>query len=228
LEQRFGSAGHRELARQAVRQSLVVLKNSQDLLPIPKDATRIHLAGRNANNIGNQCGGWTIEWQGAGGEITEGTTILEAVQDTVSEQTVVTYSLNGVGASGSNVALVVIGEKLYAEMVGDRSNLGLELPDIDVVDRLHEQRIPIVVVLIAGRPLILEPIWDKATAIVVAWLPGTEGQGVADVLFGDFSPTGKLPCSWPRNMGQIPINIGDPDYDPLFELGFGLEFDPRN
>jgi beta-glucosidase len=225
LTELIGSAQHRAVAREAVRQSLVLLKNEKHLLPLPKDLKHIHVAGRNADDLGSQCGGWTITWQGQTGDITTGTTILEAIKNTVSANTTVTFSRDGSGAAGADVGIVVVGETPYAEWEGDRTDLGLARVDINAINAVRQAGVPVVVILISGRPLIVEPELENWDVLIAAWLPGTEGQGVADVLFGEVSPSGKLPCSWPRTMGQIPINYGDPDYDPLFEVGFGLGYE---
>jgi len=221
LTVQIGSDSHRAVARECVRQSLVLLKKKDNILPMPKENFKIHVAGKNADDLGNQCGGWTISWQGSSGEITTGTTILQAIEQAAPNATI-SYSVDGTGASGSDIGVVVIGETPYAEGQGDRSDLSLARNDIAAVRNVKNAGIPVIVVLISGRPMILEPIWHFCDALIAAWLPGTEGQGVADVLFGDYVPNGKLSHSWPRNMLQIPINFGDTDYDPLFEYGFGI------
>ena len=221
----FGADKHRQVARQAVRESLVLLKNDNRILPLCKTAQRIHVAGDSAQNIGDQCGGWTIDWQGKSGKVTTGgTTILEAIQDTVPAGTKVTYTKDGKGAAGADVVVVVVGEKPYAEFMGDSADLSLSAEDKAVVANAKKADIPVVVILLSGRPLVIPKIMEQADALVAAWLPGTEGQGVADVIFGDFKPTGKLSFSWPRSAEQHPINAGDETYDPLFELGFGLSY----
>lgn len=225
LHASFGSAEHRAVARDAVRQSLVLLKNERKALPLAKTAARIHVAGRAADDIGNQCGGWTVEWQGKSGAVTTGgTTILDAIRKAVSPTTQVTFAADGSGAAGADVVVAVIGETPYAEMLGDRTDLALDPGDVSTVHALKKAGVPLVVVLLSGRPMILEPVLADADAIVAAWLPGTEGQGVADVLFGDYRPTGKLSYSWPRSMAQLPLNVGDSRYDPLFAFGFGLTY----
>ncbi len=225
LHQTFGSLEHRQVARQAVRESLVLLKNERRTLPISKQAARIHVGGKSADDLGNQCGGWTITWQGRSGDVTPGgTTILSAIKQSVSKNTEVTFSKDGTGAAGANMGIVVIGETPYAEGRGDRADLSLAKEDIEAVENMKKAGIPVVVILLSGRPMIINEVLDRSDAFIAAWLPGTEGQGVADVLFGDYKPAGKLSFSWPRSMSQIPINIGDRNYDPLFKYGYGLRY----
>ena len=139
LHQSFGSPEHRQVARECVRQSLVLLKNKNRTLPISKRLKRIHVAGSSGNDIGNQCGGWTISWQGKSGNITTGgTTILQAIQDTVSQNTNVTFSKDGSGSDGADVGIVVIGETPYAEMLGDRKDLSLSPEDVAVVEKIKQ------------------------------------------------------------------------------------------
>jgi beta-glucosidase len=183
------------------------------------------VGGKSADDIGNQCGGWTIDWQGRSGNVTPGgTTILKAVQDTVSSGTKVSFSKDGTGAGGADVGIVVVGEMPYAEGVGDRADLTLAAQDLTAINNMKQAGIPVVVVLFSRRPMIINDALSQCDAFIAAWLPGTEGQGVADVLFGDYKPTGKLSFSWPRSMAQNPINVGDASYDPLFKYGFGLSF----
>jgi len=224
LQKSFGSSEHRALARQAVRESLVLLKNEKHALPLAKSAKRIHVAGKNADDIGNQCGGWTITWQGKSGPTTQGTTVLAGLRAAVAPGGQVSYSRDGSGALGADVAVAVVGETPYAEGSGDREDLGLPKEDLDVVAALKKSGVPLVVVVISGRPLILGDALTMADAVVAAWLPGSEGEGVADVLFGDYKPTGKLSFSWPRSNAQIPVNVGDAAYDPLFAYGYGLTY----
>jgi beta-glucosidase len=225
LHKSFGSAEHRAVARDAVRKSLVLLKNDNNILPIAKTTSRIHVGGKSADDIGNQCGGWTVQWQGQSGDVTTGgTTILEAIKDTVANGAQVTFAKDGGGAKGANLGILVIGEPPYAEGNGDTAELSLSAEDVAAFKEMNSAGLPVVVVLISGRPLILEPIINEADAIVAAWLPGTEGQGVADVLFGDYAPTGKLSFTWPKSVDQIPINVGDAKYDPQYAFGFGLSY----
>ena len=220
----FGSAAHREVARRAVRQSLVLLKNEKKALPLSRTARRIHVAGRNADDLGNQMGGWTVQWQGHSGTQTTGTTILAALKAAAGPGTQVTYSRDGQGAAGADVAVVVVGETPYAEFMGDRADLNLSSEDRQAVANARKAGVPVVLVIVSGRPLILGDALEQADAVVAAWLPGTEGAGVADVLFGDYKPTGKLSFTWPRSMEQIPINVGDGRYEPLFPFGYGLTY----
>jgi beta-glucosidase len=225
LQKSFGSAEHRQVARECVRESLVLLKNENKTLPVSKKQARIHVAGKSADDIGNQCGGWTVAWQGQSGDVMPGgTTILKAIQNTVSKGAKVTFSKDGAGAAGADVGIVVIGETPYAEMLGDREDLSLAKEDVTAIENMKKAGIKVVAVLLSGRPMILDKVLGQCDAFVAAWLPGTEGQGVADVLFGDYKPTGKLSVSWPRSMAQIPINFGDKSYDPLFKYGFGLTY----
>ena len=225
LHASFGSAEHRAVARESVRASLVLLKNERKTLPISKRAGRIHVAGKNADDLGNQCGGWTISWQGNSGNVTTGgTTILKAIQQSVSPQTKVTFAQDGSGAEGADLAVVVIGETPYAEMIGDRKDLAVADEDVAAVEAVKRAGIPVIVVLLSGRPMIIDKVLDKADAFVAAWLPGSEGRGVTDVLFGDYNFSGTLSFSWPRSMDQIPINVGDANYDPLFKYGHGLQY----
>jgi beta-glucosidase len=225
LQASFGSSAHREVARQCVRQSLVLLKHDRKILPLRKTAKRIHVAGKNADDIGNQCGGWTIDWQGRSGKVMPGgTTILTAIKNAVSSKTEVTFSIDGTNARGADVAVVVIGERPYAEGRGDRTDLSLAAEDIAAIENLEREGIPVVVILVSGRPLLIEPVLSKCRAFIAAWLPGTEGQGIADVLFGDYHPTGKLSMSFPHSMADALSNVGDKIYAPLFKFGYGLTY----
>lgn len=232
-----GSEEHRELAREAVQKSLVLLKNEDRALPIAQDTPVIFVAGVAADDIGTQCGGWTIEWQGAPGNITEGTTILDAIKATVSQDTFVQFNkfakYNNITDDSGNpliadVGIAVVGEKPYAEGVGDSADLALSEADVNLIERLRERSKKLVVILISGRPLIITAQLPLADAFVAAWLPGTEGQGVADVLFGAVPSTGKLPYTWPRTVEQIPFDfdhLGTGDDAPLFPFGYGLQTD---
>ncbi|MCG5214260.1 glycoside hydrolase family 3 N-terminal domain-containing protein [Streptosporangium soli] len=222
-----GSADHRALAREAVAKSQVVLKNSGKVLPLARDNNKIFVAGKSADDIGNQSGGWTISWQGSSGAITTGTTILRGIRDTAGPSTTVTYSQNGSGIDSSyKAAVAVVGETPYAEGQGDRpGSLGLDQADLNTIATLRASGVPVIVVLVSGRPLDIAAQLPNWNGLVAAWLPGTEGRGVADVLFGAVAPTGKLPVTWMNSASQQPINDGD-GKTPLFPYGFGLTYEP--
>lgn len=224
----FGGADHRALAREAVRKSATLLKNDGHILPLSKGA-KIFVAGAKANDIGYQSGGWTISWQGSPGNITPGTTILQGIQNAVTNSANVTYSATGAGAAGNDVAIVVVGESPYAEMNGDVGtgqpipNLDLSASDQSVLDQVKGSGVPTIVVMLSGRPMNITGRLADWKAFVAAWLPGTEGEGFADVLFGDYDFTGKLPVSWPADFtNAIKVNAGDANYAPLFPFGYGL------
>ena len=220
----FGSKKHRKIAKEAVRQSAVLLKNNNDILPLSKKTKSIHVAGIGANDIGMQCGGWTLEWQGKMGNITEGTTILDGIKSTVSKKTEITYSKDGLGGENAEVGIIVIGEKPYAEGIGDKENLSLSKQDILVIENMKKLNIPLVVIMLSGRPLIVSDEINSWDAFIAAWLPGTEGDGISDILFGDYKPTGKLAFSWPKSMDQIPHDYKSNTVKPLFDYKFGLTY----
>ncbi len=233
-----GSEAHRELAREAVRKSLVLLKNDHQTLPLAKDTPLIFVAGPGANDIGRQSGGWTIEWQGKAGNITPGTTLLEGIKNIVTADTTVEYDPTGrfetvTDKNGhpaiAEVGIAVVGELPYAEGLGDREDLSLSSEDAMLIEKVGQHSQKLVVILISGRPMIITPQLAQADALVAAWLPGTEGQGVADVLFEDYPFTGKLPYTWPRAMSQLPFDFvhlsktGCDSDAPLFPFGYGLD-----
>jgi beta-glucosidase len=227
---------HRALARQAVSESLVLLKNEGQVLPIPSEVETVLVGGPAADDIGIQSGGWTIEWQGLEGEITPGTTVLEGIEAGASESTTVYYEPTGKVArvlmdDGSTLApdlcLGVVGERPYAEGVGDSADLALPKTDLTMLANMRAGCDNLVVVLLSGRPVIVTPWLEEWDALVAAWLPGTEGGGVADVLFGEVAFSGKLPYTWPSAVDQLPfdfdnLDIGDPGV--LFPFGYGLEY----
>jgi beta-glucosidase len=225
-----GCAEHRQLAREAVSKSLVLLKNEAGALPLSVDTPLIYVAGRAADDIGIQCGGWTVEWLGQPGPITPGTTILQAIRAACSPTAAVAYDPLGefVGRAGRAAAgIAVVGELLpYAEGIGDRADLSLSAEDRAVIRALRGRCERLVVILISGRPLVVSDWVDQVDALVAAWLPGTEGQGVADVLFGDAPFTGRLPYTWPRSMDQLPFDFShlpaSGPRSPLYPYGYGL------
>lgn len=226
LTAQIGSAEHREVARECVRASLVLLKNNKKTLPLSKEIKNLAVVGRAADDIGIQCGGWTISWQGQAGKnaIKGGTTILEGIRKTAPDATI-TYSTDGSNAKGADAIVLVVGELPYAEMMGDRTNLALSTEDLALVEKVKAAGAPIVTILISGRPMMINSALEASSAFIAAWLPGSEGQGVADVLFGDYKPTGKLPMTWPRSMDQIPIHKDSPNAkQALFRYGYGLKY----
>ncbi|XBI58915.1 uncharacterized protein [Aegilops tauschii subsp. strangulata] len=227
----IGCKEHRLLAREAVRKSLVLLKNGKNrkepFLPLAKNAKRILVAGTHADNIGYQCGGWTIAWHGDSGKITPGTSILEAIQESVEVETEVVYEECPIDATIEagkfSYAIVVVGEVPYAESLGDRTDLSIPFNGSDLITRVAS-KVPTLVIVISGRPLVIEPqVLEKVDALVAAWLPGSEGMGVADCLFGDHDFVGTLPVTWFRSDDQLPINTGGANYGPLFPSGYGLK-----
>jgi beta-glucosidase len=222
-----GSDANRELAREAVAKSLVLLKNDNAALPIARDAGLVYVAGAFADDIGIQCGGWTIEWQGKPGNITPGTTILQAIEATAGGEVQFNRFGNFDEGRKADVAIVVVGERPYAEGRGDNANPALSDIDVGLIQRVREQSETVIVVLISGRPLIITEVLPYADAFVAAWLPGTEGQGVVDVLFGDRPFTGKTSFSWPRSAEQLPFDFANLPAEgcdaPLFPYGYGLD-----
>ncbi len=217
----FGSRAHQEVAREAVRKSLVLLKNDGNLLPLPKTPGRLLIAGQAADDLGLQCGGWTIDWMGRPGAITEGTTILAGIRATVAADTELIYSPTAEFEPSvkAEVGILVIGETPYAEGQGDTDNLTLTPEQRVLIDRMKRHCAKLVIILVSGRPLIITEHLDDWTALVAAWLPGSEGAGVADVLFGDQPFVGKLGHHWPRDMASIPVRDVA---DSLWPFGYGL------
>ncbi|CAL4935963.1 unnamed protein product [Urochloa decumbens] len=223
---RAGTGGCEEILGAAEKREIPA-RSVAPLLPLPKKAGKILVAGSHAHNLGYQCGGWSIEWQGgSGNNLTAGTTILSAIKAAVDPGTQVVYSEepgNRVLADKYDYAVVAVGEPPYAEAAGDNLNLTIPAPGPSVI-RTVCKAVKCVVVVVSGRSLVVEPYLGGVDALVAAWLPGTEGQGqgVADVLFGDYGFTGRLPVTWFRSVEQLPMNAGDAHYDPLFPFGFGL------
>ncbi|KAK6145288.1 hypothetical protein DH2020_022108 [Rehmannia glutinosa] len=220
---------HKKLAREAVRKSLVLLKNGKDqkkpFLPLDRNAKRILVVGRHADDLGYQCGGWTATWEGKSGRITTGTTILDAIKEVAGDKTEVIYEQNPsrtlVGRDYS-FAIVVVGEGPYVESGGDSTELKIHFNGAQLINMVAHE-VPTLAILISGRPLALEPmLLDKIDALVAAWLPGSEGGGIVDVIFGDHEFQGRLPVTWFKNVEQLPMHAQDNSYDPLFPIGFGL------
>ncbi|GAA2229929.1 glycoside hydrolase family 3 protein [Streptomyces nogalater] len=217
----IGSPEHRKIARRAAAESQVLLKNTGGLLPLKK-TQKVYVAGSNADDIGNQTGGWTVTWQGSSGNIVPGTTILEGLRKAGGQ---VTYSKDASAPTGGHdVGVVVVGETPYAEGAGDVGNghdLTLSAADRAAVDKVCAA-MECAVLIVSGRPQLIGDRLDEIDALVASWLPGTEGDGVADVLYGKRPFTGQLPVSWPKSESQLPINVGDTAYDPQFPYGWGL------
>jgi beta-glucosidase len=226
----LGSAAHRAVARQAVRESLVLLKNAGHVLPL-RPGARILLAGDGADSMTRQTGGWTLTWQGTGttrDDFPNGETIAEAMRAAAREAGgAVELAADGRYATRPDVAVVVYGEEPYAEFQGDRADVAFDDAGghLALLRRLKAEGIPTVSVFLSGRPLWVNAHLNASDAFVAAWLPGSEGGGVADMLHGKAKFTGKLPYSWPRASNQTALNVGDPGYAPLFAYGHGLTLD---
>jgi len=282
-----GDPEHRKIARDAVRKSVVLLKNNSNVLPINEDQ-KIYLVGSGANNLGMQNGGWTVEWQGRftpdfltldenndafiqqsemiklykdvysfkfdngatinlfsrydknkNGKISKeefqsyeesspfqpnGTSIYSAIKNLVSNKSLLTYDPRANNIDGNGVIIAVIGEYPYAEGYGDNGELAISPFDQSVLEKCYASNKELIVIMLSGRPLIINKHIDNWDSFLAAWLPGMAGEGVIDVLYGNYNPTGKLSFSWPKNITQIPIDVKDSDYDPLFKFGFGLRY----
>jgi beta-glucosidase len=233
----IGAPDHRAVARQAVRESLVLLKNSDGILPLDRNSN-VLVAGSGANDIGKQSGGWTVTWQGTGNTNSDfpgGTTIYQGIQSVVNSAGGTTRLSSSGNWSGTkpDVAIVVFGESPYAEGQGDLSNIEYQngiKSDLAMLESLKSQDIPVISVFITGRPLWVNKELNASNAFVAAWLPGSEGAGIADVIFRNVSGDinydfkGKLSFSWPKFTSQIILNRNDDNYDPLFPYGFGLSY----
>ncbi|MET0356167.1 MAG: glycoside hydrolase family 3 N-terminal domain-containing protein [Cellvibrio sp.] len=236
----LGAPEHREIARQAVRESLVLLKNKNNLLPLARNQ-KILVAGDGADNIGKQSGGWSVSWQGTGNtnaDFPGATSIYAGINKIVSEAGgKAMLSVDGSFKEKPDVAIVVFGEDPYAEMQGDLGDVSYKPrnpADWELLKKLRSQNIPVVSLFISGRPLWVNREINASDAFVATWLPGTEGQGVADVIFKNakgginYDMKGRLSFSWPKRADQTPLNVGDKNYDPLFAYGYGLSYGDKN
>jgi beta-glucosidase len=238
-QDKIGSRAHHKVAREAAAKSSVLLKNEDETLPLGSRGD-VYVAGSNADNIGNQAGGWTITWQGNSNHVIPGTTILDGIRS-LSRGSVTYSKTASAPISPSDTGIVVVGETPYSEGFGDVGgprwgfdpgengvlrpvkDMQLSAEDKAAVDKVCAEARSCTVVVVSGRPLIIDPPQlSSIDALVAAWLPGSEGAGVADTLFGRRGFTGKLPMTWPRTLAQEPINVGDADYDPLYPFGYGL------
>ena len=232
----LGAPEHRAIARQAVRESLVMLKNKNNLLPLNRNQ-KVLVAGDGADNIGKQAGGWSVSWQGTGNtnaDFPGGTSIYGGIKEVVDAAGgKATLSVDGTFTEKPDVAIVVFGEEPYAEMQGDAGSLAYKVrdpSDWELLKKLRSQGIPVVSLFISGRPLWVNREINASDAFVAVWLPGTEGNGIADVIFKNaegninYDMKGRLSFSWPKLPNQSPLNVGDENYDPLFAYGFGLSY----
>lgn len=239
LREEFGSDEHREIAREAVRKSMVLLKNDRvggkTAMEALADSSKILVIGSKAYDMGAQCGGWTISWQGSNGMITPGTTIREGLINVAGEEKQIGYSPTGPTTGVEDAIIVVVGENPYAETSGDRSSSNLTIANGDkgmlqsIEESLQEARekdIPVIMLLLSGRPVTIADYVDDFDAIVAAWLPGTEGEGIADVLIGDYDFTGTLTYTWPWYASDIGEKFDESKPENvLFKYGTGLTKD---
>jgi beta-glucosidase len=234
-----GSKAHHAVARRAAAESQVLLRNKQRTLPL-KAKQNVYVAGSNADNIGNQAGGWTLTWQGGSTNVIPGTTILDGIRKAAKGDVVYSATASK-KVPRKSVGVVVVGETPYAEGFGDvggpqwaydpgdngvprpEQTMKLSSADTVAVHKVCARTVSCTVLVVSGRPMVIPPaLLHQTDALVASWLPGSEGAGVADVLYGRRPFTGRLPVTWPRSVAQEPINVGDAGYDPLFAYGFGL------
>jgi beta-glucosidase len=234
----LGAQAHRTIAREAVRESLVLIKNDSRVLPIDPKAHRILVVGAGADNIGKQSGGWTLSWQGndnSNADFPGATSIWTGLKQAIeADGGAAIFSPDGAfTGTKPDAAIIVFGENPYAEFQGDQADVALHAENAEslaLLKTLRAQGVPTVAVLISGRPLYLNPQINAADAFVAAWLPGSEGEGIADVLIArpggqpNYDFRGTLSFSWPRRPDQTPLNYGQPGYDPQFALGYGLSY----
>ena len=256
LIERIGSEEHRTVARRAVQQSVVVLENEKQLLPLDESTSTILIVGPRADDIGSQSGGWTLTWQGFQGNKIPGTTLVEALQargegltegtgptedaaagtdhdpgtDPRGESLRVIYRPDGKVApedSRPDVVIAVLGEDPYAEGRGDSTTLALPPADLAVLQEAATVDAPLIAIILSGRPVMIADVLEVSEAVVAAWLPGTEGAGVTDVIFGDAPATGTLPYTWPEGVESVPVQSREPAPGVLFPHGFGLSYRAR-
>jgi beta-glucosidase len=233
LVSKIGSKEHRNIAKQAVRESLVLLKNKNAVLPLSKETKKIVVVGEHANSSGLQSGGWTVNWQGTHKNYKGATTILNGIKK-LAKGTVVYDKDATQNHFDADVAIIVVGENPYAEFFGDighESNiLQLTLTEAHqkYLKTYQEKGIKTIVVLVSGRPLVVTKQIQKSDAFIAAWLLGSEGKGVAEVLFGESNFSGKLPHSWPKSVedfkGKYGPNFWDDSIKPLYPIGYGLKY----
>ena len=233
LVSKIGIKAHRDIARQAVRESLVLLKNDAQTLPLSKQLNKIVVVGEHADNAGLQSGGWTIAWQGVTENYNGATTILDGIKQQTRAE-IVYDKLAQQQHTDADVAIIVVGETPYAEFFGDiggemdKYQLTLTEAHQNYIEHYKNQNVAVVVILISGRPLVTTKQIEQSDAFVAAWLPGSEGHGIAEVLFGDYDFKGTLPHSWPKQVedfnGLYGPNFWDNSMAPLFEYGYGLNY----
>jgi beta-glucosidase len=209
----IGTDENRAAARTLVSDSLVLLRNENNALKKLSESKKILVAGQGGNDIGMQCGGWTITWQGSHGNITKGTTILEGIKEATRDKVSVTYSEDGNASGSFDAVIAVIGENPYAETDGDRSgNINIRERDMEMLKKAYGYHCPVIVIMLSGRPINIGDEYKKWDAFIAAWLPGTEGGGIADILFGNKSFTGRTPYTWRKTLnGEV-----------LYPFGFGI------
>jgi beta-glucosidase len=209
----IGTDENRAAARSLVSDSLVLLRNENNALKKLSESKKILVAGQGANDMGMQCGGWTITWQGSHGNITKGTTILEGIKEATKDKVSITYAEDGNAAGSFDAVIAVIGESPYAETEGDCSeDISIRDRDMETLQKISGYRCPVIVLMVSGRPMNIGDGYKKWDAFIAAWLPGTEGGGIADVLFGNRSFTGRTPYIWRKTLnGEV-----------LYPLGFGI------
>jgi beta-glucosidase len=210
----IGSGENRAAARELVSQSLVLLRNENNIIAKLPGYKRILVTGQGANDIGMQCGGWTVTWQGRHGSVTQGTTVLEGIRTATEGKAEIAYAENGRANGTFDAVIAVIGEDPYAETEGDRSgNINIRSRDADMLKEIYSYGCPVIVIMLSGRPMTIGNEYQNWDAFIAAWLPGSEGAGIADVLFGGRDFTGRTPYTWRKTInGEI-----------LYPFGFGLK-----